>query len=109
VRGYVAGVQSAIKYLANLFDNGHVNALGAGKFENGLHRRETLGGLLHLLHHVIDAVPLAQQSPGGVIARQRRLTGRDEVTKTGQAGQGFRFGSVGHREVSHFNQTAGDD
>ncbi len=81
----------------------------AGQLQDGRDRCQALGRLVHLLHDVLEAVALTEQSARGVVAAERRLAGRDQVAEAREALQRLGVRALGDGEVGHLDETAGDD
>lgn len=65
---HVPRIQRTGQYLSHLFDDGHLDPLGACQLEDGTHRSEALRRLLHLFDDVVEAVSLAEQPASSVVA-----------------------------------------
>src|SRR6478735_10311929 len=81
----LARVHGAVEHALDLLDNGHLDARLLRQLQHGRDGREPLRRLVHLLHDVLEGVPLAEQAPGRVVAAERRLARRDEVAEPREA------------------------
>tara|TARA_B100000614_G_scaffold59111_1_gene52270 strand:+ start:1968 stop:2183 length:216 start_codon:yes stop_codon:yes gene_type:complete len=71
VRRDIAGIHRAVQNHLHLLNDRHVDAGLGGKRQDGGNRRKTFGGLLHLLHHILEAVALAEKTAGCVVSAER--------------------------------------
>ncbi len=109
MRRNVSRVERTGQNLADLLHDRHVDATGARQRQHRFNGRKALGGLFHLLDDLGQGVALPQEATGSVVARERRLTGRNQVAQAGKARERLGLGTIGDGEVRHFYQAARDD
>jgi len=105
----VPRIHLAVEHHLHLLDDGHVDLGFARELQDRSDGGEAFRRLLHLLHDVLEAVPLTEQASRRVVPAQRRLARGDQVAETGEALERLRMCTVGHREVRHLDESARDD